>query len=184
MRLQLVVPSVEYQRDATFFVHAGCILAACINLSIADSFVLQDHLFISHLTIMNVAPVVPVRSLELRLLDNQETVWEMLMHAAHETSDLRASPLLAPCGADFGMLPGDLGVVALVQEVDDRKPVGAAWLRLLKYTGFGYVSDDIPKLAIAMLPNYQCPGIGTKLLLQLLADARQTGNNYYRGASV
>ena len=87
--------------------------------------------------------MVPTNNLELKPLDDQEIAWEMLMYAAYETSNVRESPLLAPYGADFGTLPGDLGVVVLLQEADDSEPVGAAWLRLMIYTGFGYVADDI-----------------------------------------
>ena len=145
---------------------------------------------------MMMPPCEPPSSQEIELgsmgHDQQEIVWEMLMHAAHETSDVRdSSSLLAPYGADFGLRTGDFGVVAYAVAGSCSKatttttttdisssssktlqPVGAAWVRFLRKTeGFAqHVADDIPELAIAVLPDYQGKGIGSKLLAKLMRD--------------
>ncbi len=53
-------------------------------------------------------------------------------------------------------------------------PIGAAWLRLWRGEdkGFGYVSDDVPELGFAVLPDYRGMRIGTRLLKQVLQIAR------------
>ncbi len=38
--------------------------------------------------------------------------------------------------------------------------------------GFGYIIDQIPELAIAVLPEYGGQGIGSQLLMQLLEAAK------------
>lgn len=68
--------------------------------------------------------------------------------------------------------PTDLGFKAVTAE---GEPVGAAWLRLLTgdQRGYGYISDSIPELTIALLPEYRGQGIGTRLLEALVAAASQ-----------
>ena len=39
--------------------------------------------------------------------------------------------------------------------------------------GFGYIRHDIPELSIGVAPDYRGQGIGTRLLPQLLADAKE-----------
>jgi ribosomal protein S18 acetylase RimI-like enzyme len=65
----------------------------------------------------------------------------------------------------------DLGVIAVEQ--DAREPVGAAWLRLLtgEAKGYGFVDDDTPELAIAVLPDHRGRGLGGRLLRELLDSA-------------
>ena len=93
------------------------------------------------------------------------------MYAAHESSmaAVQANPDLARYVEGWGRA-GDMGVVA---QRDDL-PVGAAWLRLWSEgdQGYGYLSDDIPELAIALLPDYRAQGIGTALLKQILSNAQ------------
>lgn len=93
------------------------------------------------------------------------------MYAAHESSVamVQANPDLARYVEGWGRV-GDLGVVA---ERGDLS-VGAAWLRLWSGgdRGYGYLSDNIPELAIALLPNYRAQGIGTALLKQILINAQ------------
>lgn len=64
---------------------------------------------------------------------------------------------------------GDSGCVAM----RGVEALGAAWLRLWPGDdkGFGYISDEIPELAIAVIPHYRGKGIGTKLLVQVLDQA-------------
>ena len=109
-----------------------------------------------------------IRSL---MVEDESIVWEMLRYAAHESSieSVRQQPALARYALNWGKM-GDLGYVASSNTI----PIGAAWLRLWLGVdkGFGYVKDEIPELAIAVLPDYRGQGIGAKLLTQILATAK------------
>ena len=110
-----------------------------------------------------------IRSL---MVEDESIVWKMLQYAAHESSieSVRQQPYLARYALNWGRI-GDVGYVAID---DDLSPIGAAWLRLWlgEDKGFGYVKDEIPELAIAVLPDYRGQGIGTKLLRQILGTAK------------
>lgn len=56
-------------------------------------------------------------------------------------------------------------------------PVGGAWLRTFtaEDPGAGFVSDDIPEVAIALRPEYAGHGRGTELMSQMLDTARAAG---------
>uniref|UniRef100_B8HKM9 GCN5-related N-acetyltransferase n=1 Tax=Cyanothece sp. (strain PCC 7425 / ATCC 29141) TaxID=395961 RepID=B8HKM9_CYAP4 len=112
---------------------------------------------------------VPMRAL---LPEDEAVVWEMLRYAAHESSlqTVQDQPALAQYAQGWGRT-GDLGFVALC----DQQPIGAAWLRLWREgeRGFGWLADSIPELAMAVLPEYRGKGIGTELLVQVLAAAKQ-----------
>ena len=109
-----------------------------------------------------------IRSL---MVEDESIVWEMLQYAAHESSieSVRQQPYLARYALNWGRM-GDFGYIA----IDDLSPIGAAWLRLWlgEDKGFGYVKNEIPELAIAVLPDYRGQGIGTKLLMQILGAAK------------
>lgn len=98
-------------------------------------------------------------------------VWEMLHYASHEPTveSVRNQPGLARYAANWGR-EGDLGCIAQ----RDNLNIGMAWLRLWldKDRGYGYISDTIPELAIAVLPNYRGRGIGTDLLTEVLSMAK------------
>lgn len=66
---------------------------------------------------------------------------------------------------------GDFGFVA---ESADKILLGAVWARLFseENKGYGFVSADIPELAIAVVPEFRGRGIGTKLLKNLISAAR------------
>jgi ribosomal protein S18 acetylase RimI-like enzyme len=83
---------------------------------------------------------------------------------------LRGHPELARYVTGWGA-PGDLGVVGWDEA--SGEPVGAAWLRLLTgdAKGYGYVGDDTPEVAIAVLPGHRGRGLGDRLLRELLAAA-------------
>jgi ribosomal protein S18 acetylase RimI-like enzyme len=85
--------------------------------------------------------------------------------------DAMNHPDLAKYVKDWG-LKDDSGFVAILKS--SNQPVGAVWLRLLtgENKGYGYVDDQIPELAIAILPQYRNKGIGTQLLTHLLAAAK------------
>jgi ribosomal protein S18 acetylase RimI-like enzyme len=94
----------------------------------------------------------------------------MLMYAAHESSlaAVKANPDLARYVTGWGR-KGDVGMVV----EQEGLPVGAAWLRLWSKTdrGYGYLSEEIPELAIALIPTARAQGMGTELLKQTLALA-------------
>ncbi len=66
---------------------------------------------------------------------------------------------------------GDIGYLAV--DSATRRPIGAAWLRLLtgENAGYGHVNDDTPELAIALLPAYRNQGIGSELMRRLISTA-------------
>lgn len=69
--------------------------------------------------------------------------------------------------------PGDTVLIAL----DDGFPVGAAWYRLFRkgLRGYGFVDEETPELAIAVVPSRRGRGIGEALLEALCERARVDG---------
>jgi ribosomal protein S18 acetylase RimI-like enzyme len=68
---------------------------------------------------------------------------------------------------------GDAGVIA----IDEGFPVGAAWYRLFREgePGYGFVDEQTPELAIAVVPSRRGRGLGTELLEALMDRARKEG---------
>ena len=66
---------------------------------------------------------------------------------------------------------GDAAVIA----IEDYFPVGAAWYRLFTAAepGFGFVDEQTPELAIAVVPNKRGHGLGSQLLEALMKRARE-----------
>ncbi len=104
-------------------------------------------------------------------------LWTMLYEASYaaengvpDVAALREHAELARYVEGWGDRT-DLGVVACDGESGD--PVGAAWLRLLtgEAKGYGYVDDETPELAIAVLPDHRGRGLGRRLLRELLDAA-------------
>jgi len=75
--------------------------------------------------------------------------------------------------------PGDTALIA----VEDGFPVGAAWYRRFRrdHQGYGFVDEETPELAVAVVPNRRGHGIGDALLNALLERARADG---YRALSL
>jgi GNAT superfamily N-acetyltransferase len=69
--------------------------------------------------------------------------------------------------------PGDTAVIAL----DGGFPVGAAWFRVFKADepGYGFIDEQTPELAIAVVPSQRGKGVGEQLLLALIDRAREAG---------
>src|SRR4029434_962687 len=63
----------------------------------------------------------------------------------------------------------DAGLGALLEE--SFEPIGAVWIRLLQGAGrgYGYVDNATPELTIALRPAARGKGVGTQLLLEMLA---------------
>jgi GNAT superfamily N-acetyltransferase len=55
--------------------------------------------------------------------------------------------------------------------------VGAAWYRIFSADepGYGFVDEQTPELAIAVVPSQRGKGVGEQLLLALIERARQAG---------
>lgn len=68
---------------------------------------------------------------------------------------------------------GDSSVIAL----EGGFPVGAAWFRVFAgdEPGFGFVDEQTPEVAIAVVPSRRGHGIGSELLDALVALARELG---------
>jgi ribosomal protein S18 acetylase RimI-like enzyme len=106
-------------------------------------------------------------------------LWEMLYFAAHMEEDGEVSSHTAKQNPDLMKYVNgwgretDVGCVAL--EPHSKRPIGAAWIRLLigDEQSTSYVDDDTPELAIAVLPEYLGSGVGTLLLQRLLEAAKQ-----------
>jgi ribosomal protein S18 acetylase RimI-like enzyme len=69
--------------------------------------------------------------------------------------------------------PGDTALIA----VEDGFPVGAAWYRLFKRSqpGYGFVDEETPELALAVVPARRGKGIGDALLNALYERAKADG---------
>ena len=75
--------------------------------------------------------------------------------------------------------PGDTALIA----VDEGFPVGAGWYRLFRreQPGYGFVDEETPELAIAVVPSRRGRGLGEALLNALSERARADG---YRALSL
>ena len=110
--------------------------------------------------------------------DDVGFLWVALYYASHaaelgiqDPETLADHPELARYVDGWGTRAGDVAVVAV--DIDTGDPVGAAWLRLLTgdAKGYGYVDDDTPELAIAVVPGHRDHGLGERLLRELLDAA-------------
>jgi len=70
--------------------------------------------------------------------------------------------------------PGDTALIA----VEDAFPVGAAWYRLFRrdQPGYGFVDEETPELAVAVVPSRRGRGIGDALVTALAERARSEGH--------
>ena len=75
--------------------------------------------------------------------------------------------------------PGDTALIA----VEEAFPIGAAWYRLFRrdQPGYGFVDEETPELAIAVVPSRRGRGIGDALLNALYGRAQADG---YRAVSL
>jgi GNAT superfamily N-acetyltransferase len=89
-----------------------------------------------------------------------------------------ADPRYAPYLAGWPR-QGDDGLVA----DHDGRPVGAAWFRTFTAAshGYGFVADDVPELAIAVVASRRHEGFGRRLLVDLIEVSVAQG---YRALSL
>lgn len=76
--------------------------------------------------------------------------------------------------ADGWGRPGDEGFIA----EEEGEPIGAAWFRVFSADrpGFGFIDEETPELAIALVPEARGRGVGTELLEELFQLARERGH--------
>jgi ribosomal protein S18 acetylase RimI-like enzyme len=72
---------------------------------------------------------------------------------------------------DWNTQKDDIAIVALYK----NQLIGAIWGRNFskQEKGYGYISDDIPEISIAILPFFRNQGIGTQLLKNIETSYRQ-----------
>lgn len=114
--------------------------------------------------------------------DDIPFLWDMLyeirsLRCVREEKDLPSrdilqTPDLAKYVQDWGRT-SDRAFIAMNAQI----PMGAAWYRLFTADnqGYGYVDDNTPELAIALLPDYRNKGVGKSLLIYLLEQAKADG---------
>jgi ribosomal protein S18 acetylase RimI-like enzyme len=110
-------------------------------------------------------------------VSDEPFLWEMLFMAlfappgqpAFTHEDLK-DPDIACYVQDWGR-PGDWGLLAR----DGDEPVGAVWMRQWsgEHKGYGYVSEDIPEMSIALLPAYRDQGLGRRMIETVIAMAKE-----------
>ena len=107
--------------------------------------------------------------------DDVAFLWEMLHQSIHVRSGDLPPPRnileqsdIAHYLTDFGRRGGDDAQVA-IDDVGAR--VGAAFCRRMTVDdpGYGFVSDDVPELGMAVVPEWRGRGVGRRLLEDLLA---------------
>ena len=116
-----------------------------------------------------------IRSIET---SDEPLLWEFLYQALYVPPktpplprEIVHQPELAKYVQAWGRR-GDMGAIAVLRE--NQASAGAAWLRLFNFEnpGYGYVDDNTPELAIAVLPQHRGQGIGTDLLIYLFEQAK------------
>ena len=71
--------------------------------------------------------------------------------------------------------PGDTAVLAVA--LDGGRRLGAAWYRLTtsEEPGYGFIEDQTPELALAVVPDHRGRGAGGALLRELRDAAKSQG---------
>ncbi len=110
-------------------------------------------------------------SISFREIENSDEpfLWEMLYQALYVPDgeapfprEIIQQPKIKIYVENWGA-ETDQGIIAF----NDNSPVGAVWVRKIK--AYGFVSDDVPELTIALLPEFRGRGIGSKLMKELFS---------------
>ena len=88
------------------------------------------------------------------------------------TKSIIFTPEIYIYAKDFGSQKGDHGVVAEI----DNNIIGMAWTRIIP--AYGHINDNIPELAISILPEYRGKGNGTKLMYALFDILKKNDYEY------
>jgi ribosomal protein S18 acetylase RimI-like enzyme len=118
----------------------------------------------------------PIKADETTFL--KEMLWEAIFLPAETkqtlTKALLEHPDIRKYYSGWGR-KGDVAFVACQQHTEML--TGCAWGRLFHSTGkgYGYISDEIPELSIAVDPAFRNRGIGTKLLQMVIEDYTKKG---------
>ena len=66
---------------------------------------------------------------------------------------------------------GDTGIIA---EDNHDNPIGAAWYRFWteEKHSYGYISENIPELSLAVSEEWRGKGVGRELIKRLIAEAK------------
>jgi GNAT superfamily N-acetyltransferase len=100
-------------------------------------------------------------------------LWEMLYASIHvrdgEAAPSRAvldDPHLSHYLTEFGRYGDD----AEIAFDDEGNAIGAAYCRRMRADdpGYGFVSEDIPELGMAVIAEWRSRGVGTRLIKELL----------------
>ncbi|MBN2764724.1 MAG: GNAT family N-acetyltransferase [Paludibacteraceae bacterium] len=117
--------------------------------------------------------------INIRPLEIYETSFlnEMLYHAVFVPEGEPAlprsivhEPFIAAYTQNWGQSDTDIALLALANDM----PVGAIWVRNFTEANkaYGFVSEDIPEMAMALLPLYRNRGIGRRLLHEMINTLR------------
>ncbi len=84
--------------------------------------------------------------------------------------------LVAPGLAHYAVGWPQAGEQGVLAEADEG-PVGAAWWRFLPQDdpGYGFVAADVAEVTLGVLHGHRGCGVGTRLLTELVAQARTAG---------
>ena len=72
---------------------------------------------------------------------------------------------------DFGRGTADYSIVA----DDNGRVIGAVWTRIMN--DYGHVDDDTPSFAISLYKEYRGRGLGTEMMIEMLALLKENGYN-------
>lgn len=107
-------------------------------------------------------------------------LWDMLYEAASISPEMQAigrnAALELPGIKKYLDQWGRYGDYALVAvDNDTNQNLGAAWYRFFPSNdpGYGYITDSIPEISMAVIAQQRAKGIGSLLLERLIAHARQ-----------
>ena len=84
-------------------------------------------------------------------------------------SVVRDDPKCRAAYLDFGTLPDDRAVVAVV----DEKVIGACWVRTTDE--YGHVDEETPSFSISLYRPYRGHGLGTAMMKAMLDELRDAG---------